>query len=77
MSSRRKVIAGSDNRQRIHEAVATVTWLRGERLKNNRITFAIRFETRVRGCLHQFRRYKDFARVIDLDNHFGSSCGSS
>jgi hypothetical protein len=57
------------NWQRINEAVASFAALLGKRLQYNRITFAIRSETRMGGCLHQFRRYKDFACVVDLDNH--------
>jgi hypothetical protein len=57
------------NRQRIHEAVASFAGLLRQRLQYNRIAFALGFETRVRGCLHQFRWHKNFARVIDLDNH--------
>jgi hypothetical protein len=57
------------NRQGINEAVPSFAGPLGKRLQYDRIAFAIRIETRVGGCLHQFRRYKDFARVIDLDNH--------
>lgn len=41
------------NRQRIHDAVASVAGLLSKRLLYNRITFAVRFETRVWSRLHQ------------------------
>src|SRR5579859_2894253 len=55
--------------QRVQEAVASFTVLLGKRLQYNRVTFTVRFETRMWSRLHQFRRYKDFTRVVDLDNH--------
>jgi hypothetical protein len=45
------------------------SWLLREGLQYNRITLAIRPESRMWGRPHQLRRNQNLARVIDLDNH--------